>query len=1834
MDPVKLFRLSTTLLLLSAVGVLAADDENELFLNIFSDIGPILALFGDRFAQQFLGESFTVFDHLIFACVPLGIITAIAGAIRVQGPKFTRAFIGRARENRAAAEIEFMSSTSAEVCELFSASGIVRTIGRPTIAQLVFFPEKPNTGIPDDDSCGIHTLQTAVGLEKGIVDPQNTVMVRREYRSKYAIRLPRAQNIDPESCSGSDANNNPDGASGGSLEFLGPPNLQLNIPPGRISHKQLAAELILATVIAVILQLSLFVIAVVTVQHQETRASISYDPQPWGLPCYISGSVLLSIGMFLCSFAIEKSTVEFLWEPKEHDQNSFRLFWVQRSQQVNDQEFDSYVVLGGLKDYILTSSRQADVLEKQQTDLREKQHQRERWFKVLTSVGALAGGLGFTTQFIGLRGLPWPCAVSQLGAILAMAVIRALIRRRLGRAPPTCQALPKHELDFLAIQLVFGDKFGGFESTGVINGTLKDQTPDKVCSWEVKTARDLEKKPPSPNPNTPRPSEQLVRVRKRLGILYPWTNSASKPAAALANTIEMFMRTFLRNTKGTVEWSIPITRNDIICQNSQNNKEPISDVVKLLIKNESSRWIVDSGEIESVLSLWIASILAQERKRSEKDENINYSRILGYETDVLVRDIEWWTPWTNDERGRSSTTDSPFMDIKLEIGFPKSPNENLPARASGKLLIHDSSADLATICAQHLFTSFIWAVTEQGVNDQTTAKQALAEDVPSKHAPAQDASTEQAATNQNVSRFLLPANFLHQGDVDIRNYVKLQLLGPLDLQSPKKPGRGLKLSHTILTNVASYGERAGLGTSGDILLCVIPVFSLKDRLPNEIVLDQPLPKDILGKTRQDWVKLTPRYIELLDKTENLIAAKTECFLALTAVVSTMEFIYLLALDYAKSEIRPKDLENEQMNTETGGERPYGQTKGLDKQLKKLLVKIFRKFPGILEKFLPIYELQQRKEAFNNIFCLCAEVKDQADKLWGKMTRDKIFLDRIGFRSLHQQICDQAKNNEIFLDLTVEGCHESCVDLLLGGPFKKIQEKIEPDGWGRGPVHIVATSQNSRIADQLLTIFKPEQVNRLSGRTVFSYLDEKEPKQNAIGRMFLKKWRDVKVKDNDGKTVLHHAIRFLNDNEMEGLFKNPGVDMATIVDNKDNKGRTPLHLAVTSKKGALAKALIKHGAMPSARNSNGQTPLMLACQHSQKEVVLAMLKAERRWDNGDRAGKTALHYAVQSSSDSFQDHEEIIEGLIRGIRTVDIKARNGETPLHSALIAGNASVSLLLLEKKADPKTKDEDGKNALHHFAESKGLDSQLASAGATGPSAKAGLDQIWDIMRNSFNDNEFPQTVLHSAIQKGNDNTALFLSERCDSQIRDSHGRTPLIVACELGKCPKFIEKIVTEKDKELVNEGDSYFGESALARACGTGHADIVNILLKAQSVDPNRQATKYRGYTPLHIALTEGKEEIVGLLLDDHRINASLDIADKRGDKPLQFAIKNSNDACLKVLLLKAGSDRFSDPELDGLIRWLSSSKVEKVVWDALGKRLLHSKQARETRLSLHRLAEAGQEDILFLLLDNSDVYDLNELDEDGWTPADVAGKHGHPELEEKLEKHPKFRIRDANTKPYPQPSTFAFDSEDANAEFHGCDLHQSCKGSVIGQCLLKNYPPMTTTNTLCLEANITLKTWVHDLYIRAQECIPPNIVYFYFEVEFLRCPETKICAVGFCPASIPDDSFLGWNPGSWAYRGDNGGLYMESDRPHIKDADQRYGEGDVVGCGLNVQTGEGYYTLNSKILDPRGAFDNHKFRRGKMYPCIAWMARTRKDVLHVRVTFRESEEHQFKYRGSYV
>ncbi|KAF4456663.1 ankyrin repeat protein [Fusarium austroafricanum] len=134
--------------ILMAPGCAAAEFSDDFANNLFTDLAPLIALFGERVTMQFLSQATGWADSFTLAMAPLGIITIIISAIRVGGPSWLKAIIGRARENLAAAEVELMSSTSEEVCELWNGSEIVRSLGSPPVREFICLVPRRRDGSP------------------------------------------------------------------------------------------------------------------------------------------------------------------------------------------------------------------------------------------------------------------------------------------------------------------------------------------------------------------------------------------------------------------------------------------------------------------------------------------------------------------------------------------------------------------------------------------------------------------------------------------------------------------------------------------------------------------------------------------------------------------------------------------------------------------------------------------------------------------------------------------------------------------------------------------------------------------------------------------------------------------------------------------------------------------------------------------------------------------------------------------------------------------------------------------------------------------------------------------------------------------------------------------------------------------------------------------------------------------------------------------------------------------------------------------------------------------------------------------------------------------------------------------------------------------------------------------------------------------------------------------------------------------------------------------------------------------------------------------------------
>jgi len=363
--------------------------------NLITDLGPFISLFGERVTVQFMGQSMSWADSIMLAMGPIGILTAIVTAIRVCGYRWLRTLIGRAQESSGDGEREIMSTTSESVCELWCPAGIVRVLGEPKIIQCVYNDRHPNRKVMDFHEaihCGEYIEDSGSKRSGDWSDIEDEIEVLR-----------------------SEA-----------------PNLVLNLSGARSTVR----ELRIAAIFGVFLQLG--VLALFAAGKYKVKFVEGDQPEPtYSFALAVGGTCLVSLGLLLCSYAVERSTVKRTWVAKEA---GLRVVWVQLgNHRVNDQLFKAF----GL--------RKGDTQTEFDTIITSRKASRDS--RVLTLSASVLTICGFIVQFFGLRGLHYSATLAQLTAMFIMTAVRAWVRRGLSQLPAADQLLAGHELDWLTCHI-------------------------------------------------------------------------------------------------------------------------------------------------------------------------------------------------------------------------------------------------------------------------------------------------------------------------------------------------------------------------------------------------------------------------------------------------------------------------------------------------------------------------------------------------------------------------------------------------------------------------------------------------------------------------------------------------------------------------------------------------------------------------------------------------------------------------------------------------------------------------------------------------------------------------------------------------------------------------------------------------------------------------------------------------------------------------------------------------------------------------------------------------------------------------------------------------------------------------------------------------------------------------------------------------------------------------------------------------------------------------------------------------------------------------------------
>ncbi|KAH7161737.1 hypothetical protein EDB81DRAFT_642681, partial [Dactylonectria macrodidyma] len=406
-----------------------ASDGYNFSSNLFEDVAPLLALFGERVTMQFMSQSMGWADNVILAMLPIGIITAVVSAIRVGGPLWLKAIIGRARENFANAEAELMSSTSNEVCELWNGNDVVRCMGSAPITEFICL-------LPEN----VHNSGNDPTIRPKIVASDLDNALAKGYLKRVE---PNDQDADSEEASPiRDDESQAEKGQATTPEIIivrntlaHAPNISLNC------HNMFdRTELRVVAAFGTILQLGVLALsAFVSFYPTKTFLEEGEPIAGYAFYCLAIGTILLVLGILLCAHVVETSSHEIRYRPGLG--KKARLIWLQKSKTVSDQSFDSYALFPMDETSLVVTSQRAD---KESGGTR---------LALETVVGTVLGLSGFILQYVGLRGMHWSVLVAQLGAIIVMAGLRAWVRRGLVK-PLLCERLtPGLELEWFSSQL-------------------------------------------------------------------------------------------------------------------------------------------------------------------------------------------------------------------------------------------------------------------------------------------------------------------------------------------------------------------------------------------------------------------------------------------------------------------------------------------------------------------------------------------------------------------------------------------------------------------------------------------------------------------------------------------------------------------------------------------------------------------------------------------------------------------------------------------------------------------------------------------------------------------------------------------------------------------------------------------------------------------------------------------------------------------------------------------------------------------------------------------------------------------------------------------------------------------------------------------------------------------------------------------------------------------------------------------------------------------------------------------------------------------------------------
>ncbi|XP_054631968.1 ankyrin repeat domain-containing protein 27 isoform X2 [Dunckerocampus dactyliophorus] len=153
------------------------------------------------------------------------------------------------------------------------------------------------------------------------------------------------------------------------------------------------------------------------------------------------------------------------------------------------------------------------------------------------------------------------------------------------------------------------------------------------------------------------------------------------------------------------------------------------------------------------------------------------------------------------------------------------------------------------------------------------------------------------------------------------------------------------------------------------------------------------------------------------------------------------------------------------------------------------------------------------------------------------------------------------------------------------------------------------------------------------------------------------------------------------------------------------GFTPLHVAAMHGHVELTALLVRHGASVNGRTNQKATPLHLASRNSHVQVVVFLLECNAKLNKKDQYGNTALIHACLCGN------LDTATALIQSQALVNVANNQGNTALHEAVRGRHPALVELLLRGGASPELRNRRQRTPLDSAYELGGKNTEILRA-------------------------------------------------------------------------------------------------------------------------------------------------------------------------------------------------------------------------------------------------------------------------------------------------------------------------------------------------------------------------------------------------------------------------------------------------------------------------------------------------------------------------------------------